>query len=75
MSWLVRTLSTTEGEPSSKRLSLFIATAALAIAEVILAIAALYGRQVDVAISGVSAALAGVGGWAYTNGLQQERKP
>jgi hypothetical protein len=54
---------------------MLMATTSMAIAEVILAIAALYGRQVDMALAAVSVPLAGLGGYSYVNGISAEKKP
>ena len=53
---------------------MMIATTSMALAEVILAISALYGRQVDVALAAVSVPLAGLGGYAYVQGKLAEGK-
>lgn len=72
MSRLVEIISGPNGELSSKRVTMLLAALSMSIAEVCLAIAAIYGRNVDVAITGVSAALAGLGGYSYVGGTKHE---
>jgi hypothetical protein len=74
MNWISETVSSPRGELSSKRVAMLIAAVSLAIACVILACAALFGHDVGVAITGVSASLAGLGGGAYIGGVMQEKK-
>lgn len=75
MNWLREALSDGQsGRASSKRVAMLLATLSMSIAEVILAIAALYGRQVDVALAAVSVPLAGLGGYSYVNGKAAEQK-
>lgn len=75
MNWLREALSDSQtNRVSSKRLAMLMATLAMSIAEVILAVAALYGRQVDMALLAVSAPLAGLGGYSYVNGKAAELK-
>ena len=62
------------GRGSSKRLVSLIATVAMSLAVVILAVAACYGNDVSVAITGVSAALSGLAGYSYVNGKAAEGK-
>ena len=75
MNWLVRLVSGPDGELSSKRVTMLIAAVSMAVADIILAVAALYGVNVDVAITGVSASLAGLCGYSYVNGQGYEAKP
>ena len=71
--WLREAISdNSTGRASSKRVGMLIATTSMAIAEVILACAAMYGRQVDMALAAVSVPLAGLGGYSYVNGKAAE---
>lgn len=72
MSRFSEVISGPDGELSSKRVTMLIAVLSMAITEVCLAVAALYGRNVDVAITGVSTALAGLGGFSYIGGIKHE---
>ena len=72
--WLKQAASDANNRVSSKRVAMLIATLSLAISLIILAAAAYIGRQVDVAMSGVAAALAGLGGYSYVNGLTAEKR-
>lgn len=74
MNWLREILSDDESLLSSKRVSMLMATASLSIAEIILAVAALYGNNVDMALAAVSVPLAGIGGYSYVRGMAQENK-
>lgn len=58
---------------SAKRLAMLIATIALAVAVVMLALAAIYGRDVAMALGAVSVPLAGLGGYSYVGGKNAER--
>lgn len=63
------------GRGSSKRAVALIATVAMSITLIILAVAAYMGRAVDVAIGSVSMALAGLGSANYVGGKWAENKP
>ncbi len=58
---------------SSKRGALLLATIALSVALILLAVAAYVGRAVDVAIGSVAAALAALAGGSYVGGKTAER--
>jgi len=74
MNWLRETLSdSSTGRLSSKRVAMMMATSSLSISTIILAVAALMGRQVDVALGAVSVPLAGLGGYSYVNGKATDR--
>ena len=60
------------GLGSSKRLNSVMATLAMSIAIVILAIAGMNGHDVALAISGVAVALSGLCGANYVGGLKHE---
>lgn len=75
MKWLHEALSDSQTQRvSSKRVSMLLATLSMSVAEVILAVAALYGRNVDMALAAVSVPLAGLGGYSYVNGKANEMK-
>lgn len=75
MNWLHQALSDSQSERvSSKRVAMLMATFSLSAAEIILAIAALYGRNVDMALAAVSVPLAGLGGYSYVGGKAVEQK-
>jgi len=75
MSWLREALSDSATQRvSAKRLAMLLATLSMSISEVVLAIAALYGRNVDMALAAVSVPLAGLGGYSYVNGKANEMK-
>ena len=74
-SWLHQALSDSQSERiSSKRVAMLMATFSLSVAEIILAVAALYGRNVDMALAAVSVPLAGLGGYSYVGGKAVEQK-
>lgn len=60
------------GRVSSKRVAMLLATLSMSITEVLLAVAALYGRDVSMALAAVSVPLAGLGGYTYVNGKANE---
>lgn len=62
------------GLGSSKRVNTVIATTAMSIAVVILAIGGMQGHDVAIAITGVSASLAGMCGYSYVGGKSVEQK-
>lgn len=75
MSWLHQALSDSATERvSAKRVAMLLATLSMSISEVVLAVAALYGRNVDMALAAVSVPLAGLGGYSYVNGKANEMK-
>lgn len=75
MSWLHQALSdSTTERVSAKRVAMLLATLSMSISEVVLAVAALYGRNVDMALAAVSVPLAGLGGYSYVNGKANEMK-
>ncbi len=57
---------------SSKRVTLLLATFALALSVVLLSVAACLGRDVGVALGAVAVPLAGLGGWSYVGGKGAE---
>ncbi|MCG2585524.1 hypothetical protein [Massilia sp. TS11] len=75
MNWLRESISDGRtGRASSKRVAMLLATLALALAVVILAAAAVFGRDVAAAIAAVAVPLAGIGGGAYVGGKSAERR-
>lgn len=75
MNWLREAVSDGRtGKASSKRLAMLIACAALALAVIILAVAAYFGRDVAVALGSVAVPLAGIGGFSYVGGKGAEAK-
>lgn len=75
MNWVHEALSDSQSQRvSAKRVAMLMATLSMSVAEVILAVAALYGRNVDVALAAVSVPLAGLGGYSYVNGKANEMK-
>jgi len=61
------------GRGSSKRVGLLIATCAMSLSLILLAIAALYGHEVSMALGSVAVPLAGLNGYSYVGGKQAER--
>lgn len=59
---------------SAKRLAMLMACLSMSVSLIILALAAYHGRVVDVALSGLAASLAGLGGWTYVGGKSAEAK-
>jgi hypothetical protein len=57
---------------SSKRVTLLVATFALALSVIMLSIAACMGHEVGVALGSVAVPLAGLGGWSYVGGKGAE---
>jgi hypothetical protein len=53
---------------------MLLATFALALAVDLLAVAAMYGREVAAAIAAVAVPLAGLGGYSYVGGKTAENK-
>lgn len=73
MNWLREALSdSSSNRISAKRMTMLLATLSMSIAEILLAVAALYGRNVDMALAAVSVPLAGLGGYSYVNGKANE---
>ena len=74
-SWLRESIEDSQTQrASAKRVAMLLATTALAVAVVILAAAALYGREVAVALGAVAVPLAGLGGYSYVNGKSAEAR-
>jgi len=65
---MIRELLSDSGEVSSKRVTMLLAAAALAISVVVLSIAAVMGREVAAALGAVAVPLAGLGGYSYVQG-------
>lgn len=74
MNWLHETITDSRtGKASAKRVVMLLGALAMAAAIVILAVAALFGHDVGVAITGVCASLAGLSGYGYVNGKLAEK--
>ena len=75
MNWLHGAIKdNTTGGYSSKRIAMLMATFALAVSTILLSIAAMYGRDVAMALGAVSVPLAGLGGYSYVGGKTAEAK-
>lgn len=75
MNWLREAITDgTNRQVSSKRIAMLLATFALALAVDLLAVAAMYGREVAAAIAAVAVPLAGLGGYSYVGGKTAENK-
>lgn len=75
MNWLREAISDSKsGVASAKRLSMLLATFALAVSTVVLAAASLLGHDVAPALAAVTVPLAGLGGYSYVGGKYAERK-
>ena len=61
------------GSTSTKRIVILIGALAMSATVLMLGVAALLGHDVGVALTGVCAPLAGVGGYGYVNGKQVEK--
>ena len=61
------------GRGSSKRVNTVIATLAMSASIILLAIGGMNGHEVSLAITGVSASLAGMCGYSYVGGKQVEK--
>jgi hypothetical protein len=69
VTWLLEAIKDSKtGAVSSRRLGMLIATIAMSVSVLILAIATLYGHDTSVALAAVSAPLAGLNGYSYVNG-------
>jgi hypothetical protein len=67
--WLLESIKDSKtGAVSSRRLGMLIATIAMSVSVLILAIATLYGTDTSVALGAVSVPLAGLNGYSYVNG-------
>lgn len=76
MNWLRQAINDpNSGAASSKRVGLLLATFALSLAVVILAVAALLRIDVAAALTAVAIPLAGLNGYSYVQGIAQEKKP
>lgn len=72
-SWLAKfTQDSSTGYPSMKRAALIVGVASLSASDLILALAAFYGRSVGVEITAVSGTLGTVIGYAYVQGKKVE---
>ena len=58
---------------SSKRIGLLLATTAMSVSLVILAVASLSGHEVSMAMGAVAVPLAGLNGYSYVGGKQAEK--
>lgn len=72
--WLHQTVCDTSGQPSVKRVGLLVATTAMAVAVIVLAVSHLLGHDAAAALGAVCVPLAGMNGYSYVGGLQQEKK-
>ena len=63
------------GAVSSRRLGMLIATVAMAVSVLILAVATLYGHDTSVALGAVSVPLAGLNGYSYVQGNKDGQRP
>lgn len=75
MSWLREAISDGRtARASMKRISMLIASVALATSLIILAAAAFVGREVALAMGAVAGPLAGLAGYGYVRGKVAERQ-
>lgn len=75
MIWLRESISDGgSGKGSAKRLSLLVASLAMSASTVILAVAALFGYDVSLALAAVCTPLAGMSGYGYVGGKSVEAK-
>lgn len=75
MNWLREAINDSKtGLASSKRLGLLIATIAMSVSVLILAVAALFGQDTSVALGAVCVPLAGLNGYSYVNAKVMEQK-
>lgn len=74
MPWLRDAINAPDGQASSKRIGLLLATSALSLAVLLLAVAALLGRDVAAALAAVAVPLSGLNGYSYVGGISAERK-
>ena len=73
--WIARIVENgSTGNPSVKRVSLIIATSALAAGTIILCMAAYAGHDVALALAAVTGPFAGLGGYSYVGGKKAEQK-
>lgn len=74
MKWLAAAIRDGHsGTISTKRIVILIGALAMSATVLMLGVAALLGYDVGVALTGVCAPLAGVGGYGYVNGKRAER--
>lgn len=74
ITWLARIVENgSTGNPSVKRVSLILATSALAAGTIILCMAAYAGHDVALALAAVTGPLAGLGGYSYVGGKKAEQ--
>ena len=75
MRWIRETINDSRtGKASSKRVVMLMAGVAMSVAVVLLAVAAMYGREVAAALGAVCVPLAGMAGYNYVQGKNVESK-
>ena len=76
MNWLREAINDSQtNKASSKRVAIIAGAFAMSAAVIILAVAALFGYEVALALGAVCVPLAGLGGFTYTQGKATERIP
>lgn len=74
MNWLHEAVSDISGRVSSKRVGLLVATCALALAVILLAVAHILGHDAALALGAVAVPLAGLNGYSYVRGIHADKQ-